>query len=132
MSRFLKQCRLQGLVSRVHLNDETKLSSKNSLKDSNSNAAISNLISSLIIYLNGLNQFKNNIRKLLSNIFNSANADKFIQDKVIVLRNGRAEIRFTRYSISAVSQNNYFILYKLISICRIKNIRKKFYLLKKH
>lgn len=39
-----------------------------------------------------LNQFKNNIRKLLSNIFNSANADKFIQDKVIVLRNGRYTI----------------------------------------
>ena len=39
-----------------------------------------------------LNQFKNNIRKLLSNIFNSSNADKFIQDKVIVLRNGRYTI----------------------------------------
>ena len=39
-----------------------------------------------------LNQFKNNIRKLLSNIFNSTNADKFIQDKVIVLRNGRYTI----------------------------------------
>ena len=39
-----------------------------------------------------LNQFKNNIRKILSNIFNSSNADKFIQDKVIVLRNGRYTI----------------------------------------
>ncbi len=39
-----------------------------------------------------LNQFKNNIHKLLSNIFNSSNADKFIQDKVIVLRNGRYTI----------------------------------------
>ena len=49
-----------------------------------------------------LNQFKNNIRKLLSNIFNSANADKFIQDKVIVLRNGR-------YTIPCKTNLNYHL-----------------------
>lgn len=40
----------------------------------------------------GINQYKNNIRKLLSSIFNSSNADKFIQEKIVVLRNGRYTI----------------------------------------
>ncbi len=40
----------------------------------------------------GINQHKKSIRKLLSNLFNSSNADKFIQEKVVVLRNGRYTI----------------------------------------
>ncbi len=40
----------------------------------------------------GINQYKNSIRKMLSGIFNSSNADKFIQEKVVVLRNGRYTI----------------------------------------
>lgn len=40
----------------------------------------------------GINQYKNSIKKLLSGIFNSSNSDKFIQEKVIVLRNGRYTI----------------------------------------
>lgn len=39
-----------------------------------------------------VNEFKNKIRKKLSSVFNSANADKYIQDKVIVIRNGRYTI----------------------------------------
>ena len=40
----------------------------------------------------GINQHKGSIRKILSGMFNSSNADKFIQEKVIVLRNGRYTI----------------------------------------
>lgn len=40
----------------------------------------------------GINQHKNSIRKILSSMFNSSNADKFIQEKVVVLRNGRYTI----------------------------------------
>lgn len=39
-----------------------------------------------------LNEYKNRIKKILSGVFRSNNADKFIQDKVIVLRNGRYTI----------------------------------------
>ena len=40
----------------------------------------------------GINQHKGSIRKILSGMFNSSNANKFIQEKVIVLRNGRYTI----------------------------------------
>ena len=39
-----------------------------------------------------LNEYKNKIKKILAGVFRSNNADKFIQDKVIVLRNGRYTI----------------------------------------